>query len=713
MKLSHSLPNTKPLILLRVGLILTIVGGLLVLLAPNSPVLANSRARQNTTDVCGGQCVEEEITFETSDLRINRVDVVFLIDASGSMGDEIDQVQDQSTEIMESVRDLVPDSAFGVASFVDYSEFTDSKYDSTYGSGDDYPYRLDQDITEDTDDIQAALSQIELLYGNDMPESYSRALWEMQFLDWRKDSKRIVILFGDAFPHDRTFLDVDYGVDPGRDEIEGTEDDLVFEEVVQDLVDAKISIIGVNSGYSDDEAIKFFEYTTEETGGIYFELRDAVDIPDAVAQSVEEEVSVIDLLTVRAVTGYEDWITITPDSYAGIGSFETVEFTVRICPLDGHADDGTYDIELTLDGDGAALETISVSVEYTRRCTSGPEVFIGDNDDDDGTVCSEGPFWISNDIVNRLQDDFVSEGEGFSPHQNPVRGQPNYLYAHIHNIGDQDADRVKVTLYWANAGIGLRWPDDWDEIDSVRIDVPQGESVWTEGMEWDPPGLAGDEHLCILAIIESDDDPVTREGDVSCDNNIAQRNLHVFDLIPGEENGGTDQVAFDVIAPSEEEMGVIDIAVIVPDAPDGTQVWIVMPDDLFEDWQDRGGEVQGGVVKGDRIRVDLDERETIIRDVPLEPEETAQFELEIEAPIDEETAPFSVTVVERVDGRDWGGNTYYYVPPPPPSFAASLEDIQKLIEENMIIIGALLGCCGLAAIGVAVVAVAVMAMRRR
>ncbi|GAG34105.1 unnamed protein product, partial [marine sediment metagenome] len=243
MKPSHSLPNTKPFILLRVGIALTIVGGLLVLLAPNSPVTANDRARRKTVEICGGQCVEEEITFEAGDLRINRVDVVFLIDASGSMGDEIDEVQDQSAEIMESVRALVSDSAFGVASFVDYAEFTDSKYDSTYGTGDDYPYRLDQDVTKDTEDIRAALNRIELLYGDDMPESYSRALWEMQFLDWRKNSKRIVILFGDAHPHDRTFFDVDYGVDPGRDEIEGTEDDLVFEDAVRDLVDERITVI--------------------------------------------------------------------------------------------------------------------------------------------------------------------------------------------------------------------------------------------------------------------------------------------------------------------------------------------------------------------------------------------------------------------------------------------------------------------------------------
>jgi hypothetical protein len=283
----------------------------------------------------------------------------------------------------------------------------------------------------------------------------------------------------------------------------------------------------------------------------------------------------------------------------------------------------------------------------------------------------------------------------------------------VHNIGNEDADRVEVTLYWANAGIGLRWPDDWEEIDSVRLDVPEGESIWTEGLAWDPPGGAGDEHLCILAIIESGDDPVTREGDVPCDNNLAQRNLHVFDLSPREEEGDTDQVSFDVVAPPEDKMGAIDIVIIVPDAPPGTSVAIVMPKDLFDLWEDGGGEVEGGRVKGDRIIVDPDERETIIRNVPLEPGEDAEFELEIESTIDDETQPFSVTVVERVDGRDWGGNTYYYVPPPPPSFPTSLEDIIELLQGNLVIVGLVLGCCGLSAIGVAVVAIGMMAARRR
>ena len=712
MKAFHSLQNTKYHILLRIGIALTVIGGLLMLVAPNTPASAGGSALQSTTEICGGECIEEEITFETGDLRIDRDDVVFLIDASGSMGDEIDQVQDQSMEIMDSVRALVSDSAFGVASFVDYSGFEDSRYGLLYGSGDDYPYRLDQDITEDTATIRSALNRIDLLYGNDTPEAYSRALWEMQFLEWREDSKRIVILFGDAYPHDRTFFSQDYGIDPGRDETEGTEDDLVFVDVVQDLVDEKISVIGVNSG-TGSETVKFFEYVTDETGGLYFPLRDADDIPEAVAQSVEEEVSIIDLLTVRVSEEYKDWVIYTPESYTEVGSFQTVEFTVRICPLDAGTDDGRYDIELILDGDGVILKTISISIDYEKRCTSGPEVFIGDNDDDDGTVCSEGPFWISSDIVNRLEDDFVSDGEGVSPHQNPTRGQPNYLYARVHNIGDADADRVEVTLYWANAGIGLRWPDDWEEIDSVKVDVPEGEVVWTQGIEWDPPGRAGDEHLCILAIIESDDDPITREGDVPCDNNLAQRNLHVFDLVPGEEDGGTDQVTFDVIAPPEDMMGLIDIVVIIPDAPPDTEVAIIMPRDLFKRWEDGGGEVEGGKVKGDRIIADPDEKETIIRNVPLEPGEDAEFELEIESTIDKETEPFSVTVVERVDGRDWGGNTYYYVPPPPPSFPTSLEDIIELLQENLVIVGIVLGCCGLSAIGVAVVAIATMAARRR
>jgi hypothetical protein len=704
MKHLDLIEGTKHLVWLRVGVALTVMGGLLILAAPKAPAMATSQTLRDTVELCGGRCAHETITFETGDLRIDRIDVVFLIDASGSMRDEIDTVQGQSVEIMDSLRALVPDSAFGVASFVDYNGFVDSRYGEQYGSEDDYPYRLEQDITEDTGEVRDALDRITLEYGNDEPEGYSRALWEMLDLNWRENSKRIVILFGDAFPHDRTFFDQDYGVDPGRDEIEGTEDDLVFVEVVQDLIAAKISIIGVNSGLDSDNAVTFFQYVAEETGGLYFPLLDASEIPDAVAQLIEEEISTIDLLTIRASEGYGDWIVSTPEAYTDVGSNTTVEFEVDICPVAGRATEGRHDFELILDGDGAVLETIPISIDYTRRCTTGPEVFIADSDGDNGSVCSEGPFWLSPDIINRQKDDDVYY------HENPLRGQTNYLYAQVHNIGSEDARGVRITLYWANAGIGLRWPDDWHKIDSTTIDVLRGESAWTKGIAWDPPGSSGEGHFCILAIIESDDDPVTREGDVPCDNNIAQRNLQVLDVDAVEEGILSQVVKATIVGPPEDKKGIVDIVVAIPTAPEGTEVKVFMPDDLFERWQEAGEEVEGGRVKGDYILADAGEQETIIHNVPLGPDEEAEIELEIQAPVDRETEPFSITVVERVDGQDWGGMTYYYAPPSPTS---PLEEAWQFIQGNLVIVGAALGCCGLLIIGVAVMTIGLMFMRRR
>ncbi|MGD1995601.1 MAG: vWA domain-containing protein, partial [Anaerolineae bacterium] len=544
---------------LRIGAALLIIAGLLaaVLPASQAPAVASNQFQDEPVELCGGQCAHKTITFETGDLRIDKVDVVFLIDASGSMDDEIDEVQNQSLEIMDMLRELVSDSAFGAASFVDYNGFVDSQYGETYGSEDDYPYRLGQDITEDTGDLQDALNGIALEYGNDSPESYSRALWEMQFLNWREDSKRIVILFGDAYPHDRTFFGEDFGVDPGPDETEGTEDDLVFAEVVQDLIDARISVVGVNSGYDSDNAVAFFQHVAEQTGGLYFPLYNADEIPDAVAQSVEEEISTIDRLTVRATRGYEDWIASAPEAYTDVGSHETNSFEVDICPAAGRAEAGTHEFELIIDGDGTVLESIPVVVDYTRRCTTGPQVYIADSDDDDGSVCSEGPFWQSPDLINRTDDD------GIHHHQNPVRGQTNYLYARVHNIGDRDAREVRISLYWANPAIGLWYPDHWNRIGSTTVDVVDvGQEIWTEGIPWNPPGAPGEDHLCALARIESDEDPILREGDVPCDNNIAQRNLHVLDLDPDQPET-SDKMSFRVIAPPDEHMGVIDIVVII------------------------------------------------------------------------------------------------------------------------------------------------------
>jgi hypothetical protein len=684
----------------------------MALFTPRMPAIATPDLQSGgTADLCAAQCYQTTISFETGELTINRVDVVFLIDVTGSMRDERDQIVNNSVEIMNTLRDLVPDSAFGVASFADYNEFYDDVYNSggPYGSGDDYPYRLDRDITEDTNAVRNALNGVIVLYGNDTPESNSRAVWEMQFLNWRENSKRIVIIFGDAYPHDNTgFFSSNWGVDPGRDEIGGTSDDLVFTDVVEQVADAGISFLAVNSG-TDSDSVLFSSYLAEETGGQYFELSYAGDIPYVIADLVTTELSMVDQVTLRASGEYADWFTFSPEVYYEVGSHESGSFDVEICPIDGRARPGTYTIEFVVDADGTVLDTIPVTINYAGRCEGGVDLFVPDHPSDDGTVCSNvngEPFWEGDRIVVRNEDD------DFYYHQNPIYGQPNYIYTEIQNLGDMDVTGATVTLYWANPALGLFYPESWNRIGSMTIDVAAGGSTWTEPLEWSPPGSG---HYCLLARVEHPDDPITREGDVPCDNNIAQRNLNILDL--DTEDGttiGEDEVVFIIVGPPDAEGGVVDIVIEKPEVPPDTEIRLIMPSDLFERWLEAGGVVDGGYVDGTEIVVDPAARETIIRDVPLEPGEQREVSLRVKAP---NADPFSLTVKERVNGEDIGGNVYYYVPPDqrpqPPSrgIAGLFEDFSFEDIPVWAIVACI--CVALLAVVVVIAVVVVVLVRRK
>src|SRR5205807_2562115 len=137
-----------------------------------------------------------------------------------------------AVSIIQDIRRANPNTAFGVASFGDY------------GSTDPV-WTLDQDITQDTAQVVAGLGRIRMLDGGDYPEEYSRALYEMLFLNWRLGSQRYVVLFGYAPAQDPDVFANNLGIDPGRDGVPGTSDDLRYRDVVRQLVAAKITVIGI------------------------------------------------------------------------------------------------------------------------------------------------------------------------------------------------------------------------------------------------------------------------------------------------------------------------------------------------------------------------------------------------------------------------------------------------------------------------------------
>ena len=126
------------------------------------------------------------------------LDVVFAIDTTGSMGDEIQRVKETLAAVTRKLVGL------------------DQEFDLRYGAvlfrdlGDEYVTSA-HPFTSDLAAFGAALQQVRAAGGGDGPESVNQALAEVTRLDWRDGAAKVVFLIGDAPPHLDYLGDVRYG----------------------------------------------------------------------------------------------------------------------------------------------------------------------------------------------------------------------------------------------------------------------------------------------------------------------------------------------------------------------------------------------------------------------------------------------------------------------------------------------------------------------
>ena len=118
------------------------------------------------------------------------IDIAFIVDATGSMSDEINFLKDDLLDIITKVANQHTDAAIRTAALFYRDE------------GDDYLTRV-QDFTSDATATMAFIQQQEANGGGDFPEAVHTALEEgLQKLSWREDrSIRLVFMLLDAPPH--------------------------------------------------------------------------------------------------------------------------------------------------------------------------------------------------------------------------------------------------------------------------------------------------------------------------------------------------------------------------------------------------------------------------------------------------------------------------------------------------------------------------------
>ncbi len=129
--------------LVLVVLIFALLGNLLSL--PSCAFAQSNGLSLSETSPLLGNLSNPKLATSTGLLTTPQVDVVFAIDLTGSMSDEISIVKSKAVEIMNNIRAKVPDSNFGLVSFMDYPNYyTYPGYSATYGDASygDVPYKV-------------------------------------------------------------------------------------------------------------------------------------------------------------------------------------------------------------------------------------------------------------------------------------------------------------------------------------------------------------------------------------------------------------------------------------------------------------------------------------------------------------------------------------------------------------------------------------------
>jgi len=156
-----------------------------------------------------------ELPLDTQ-VQLGRADVVFLIDITGSMTQEIGHIQAELRDtIAPGIQAAIPDAEIGVATFADFPV-------SACGTEEDHPYDLVLPVTSDLARVQAAVNAITVSNGGDPPEAQVEGLYQTAtgeglspyiagsfgcpsggfgYACFRTDALPVILLFTDDFWH--------------------------------------------------------------------------------------------------------------------------------------------------------------------------------------------------------------------------------------------------------------------------------------------------------------------------------------------------------------------------------------------------------------------------------------------------------------------------------------------------------------------------------
>lgn len=410
-----------------------------------------------------------------------QLDLLFLVDATGSMDDEIAKLKASMVDIADQIYGLPeqPDVRFGLVHYRD--------------RGDAYVVRT-HDFTHDLQQFQKILSDLRAAGGGDYPESLNEALnRSLNELDWRTgardgDTLRLILLVADAPPH------LDYGWQS-----------YAYDTDMIDATRRGIKIFPVGASGLEEQGEYIYRQMAQFTGGkfvflTYEEAGDPASGPGTETSHDVESYSVdtLDRLIVRLVkeelqklfqpvaipeasaprTAYPAPRTdsrrdpIPPgrpvsctldldEGWNDCGKIRAIEY-VDMHGASRRRSNGQAVMKFNLDPRESGYATVLFEVSYTEAPV-GWTVNVGDSVSNNGYGGDDGD--QSNDAEMIILDGaLVLYGNDYTPARDATDGYRELRYAEDVVRGGET-----VTIYVANESFSLESPGGNVEISSPYL----------------------------------------------------------------------------------------------------------------------------------------------------------------------------------------------------------------------------------------------------
>ncbi|KAH7332678.1 hypothetical protein B0J17DRAFT_603542 [Rhizoctonia solani] len=293
------------------------------------------------------------------------LDVLFLLDATGSMQPYIDQVRDSIQELSSSL--------------VSTTNWTNDALRFGLVTFNDHPLPLDQVTTShpfstDVNVLKSTLSTVVAQGGGDGPEAQCEALREALHADWHDNATKIAILITDSPPHG---IGEDEDKFPGGCPIQNDPIRLSKRLAKNGIV---LHVLACEPTLSLDYStpLDFYRAITQSTGGRLFPLTDVKSLLDLILGGVLESAGIEKLVAKhkadirRRATHGIDHSTITQELHAKLHSEGVNLCTFDVEDVYTPNETGDNNVEAWLKAESIGEHTLSQIQEVRGFRLKGP-----------------------------------------------------------------------------------------------------------------------------------------------------------------------------------------------------------------------------------------------------------------------------------------------------------------------------------------------------